>query len=51
MKNWTSRFVVMMVAGAIMCSAFMAGCPSSSDEEATNTPAVNKPATDPTNPE
>lgn len=43
MKNWTSRFAVLMVAGAIMCSALMVGCGGNSEEEgATN--AVNNAA-------
>ncbi len=44
MKNWTSRFVVLMVAGAIMCSALMVGCGGgNSDGTATSgsAPAVN----------
>ncbi len=48
MKNWTSRFVVLMVAGAVMCSALMVGCGSKSEDD-SNAPAVTnsgaKPAT------
>jgi hypothetical protein len=37
MKNWTSRFAVLMVAGAIMCSAMIVGCGGGDDEDTTNT--------------
>ena len=49
MKNWTSRFVVLMVAGAVMCSALMVGCGGKSDDEST-TVVTNKTTTkeDPT---
>ncbi len=40
MKNWTSRFVVLMVAGAIMGSALMVGCGGGSSDDTSNAPAT-----------
>ncbi len=51
MKNWTSRFVVLMVAGAIMCSALMVGCSGKSDDTDTNSANATRPAEDATKPE
>ncbi len=45
MKNWMSRFAVLMVAGAIMGSALMVGCGGKSEDETANAPVKNK-ATD-----
>lgn len=51
MKNWTSRFVVLMVAGAIMCSALMVGCSGKSDDVDANTAKPANTAEDATKPE
>ena len=51
MKNWTNRFVVLMVAGAIMCSALVVGC--SHGDDADNNATTNnaaKPADNGTTP-
>ena len=40
MKNWTSRFVVLMFAGAVMCSALMVGCGGKTEDDTSNAPTT-----------
>ncbi len=35
MKNWTQRFAIFAVLGAILSSAMLVGCGGSSEDEAT----------------
>lgn len=37
MKNWTQRFALFAVLGAILSSAMLVGCGGGDDEEVTNT--------------
>ncbi len=45
MKNWTTRFAVFAVLGAILSSAMLVGCGGKTEDENT-APAANKPAAD-----
>ena len=37
MKNWTQRFAIFAVLGAILSSAMLVGCGGGDDAETTNT--------------
>ena len=45
MKNWTSRFVILMVAGAIMCSALMVGCGGKTEDDTDSNAPANTSST------
>ncbi len=39
MKNWTQRFALFAVLGAILSSAMLVGCGGGGDDEASNNAA------------
>ena len=45
MKNWTNRFAILAVLGAILCSTMVVGCGGGDEEEDTTNAANNAAGT------